>query len=180
MRSLLIKIFLCMTLLMPLVNHHTEAADLESAIYSMVYSGNPNPEEAQWITEAILYSSSTYGVDPLLITAVMDAESSYHHTSLSGAGAIGFMQLMPDTAVAIGVDPYNPLENIIGGTIYLRNQLENFGGWGEYGVTYAVAAYNAGPNAVRSYNGVPPYRETIDYVNNVADAYQRLLYIVEA
>ncbi len=159
--------------------HHAEAADLESAIYSMVYDKNPNPGEALWIAQAILYASDQYGVDPLLITAVMDAESGFHHNSVSRVGAIGLMQLMPGTAAEVGVDPCDPMENIIGGTIYLRNQLNRFRAWGDYGVTYAVAAYNAWPEAVFDYNGVPPFRETINYVNNVADAYQKIVYLVD-
>ena len=95
---------------------------------------------------------------------------------MSPVGAIGLMQLMPGTASSIGVDPYDPLGNILGGTIYLRNQLDNFAGWGEYAVTDAVAAYNAGPQAVYDYSGVPPYSETRNYVVSVADAYNNLLY----
>ena len=90
----------------------------------------------------------------------MEAESDYHLDSFSPVGAIGLMQLMPDTANGIGVNPYDPLQNVIGGTIYLKYQLDNFSGWGEYSVTCAVAAYNTGPQAVREYGGVPPYRET--------------------
>ena len=89
-------------------------------------------------------------------------------------GAIGLMQLMPETAESIGVNPYNPLENIIGGTIYLKNQLNNFSGYGEYAVTDAVAAYNAGPNAVIKAGGVPNYSETRQYVVNVANNYNRI------
>ena len=85
------------------------------------------------------------------------------------------MQLMPDTARSVGVDPYDPLQNVLGGTIYLSTCLNDFDSWGDYGVTYAVAAYNAGPNAVYSYQGVPPYPETIEYVNRVANYYQELL-----
>ena len=81
---------------------------------------------------------------------------------------------MPDTAAGIGVNPYNPLENIVGGTIYLRNQLDNFSGWGEYAITDAVAAYNAGSGAIYQYGGVPPYAETRNYVVQVADSYAQL------
>ncbi len=85
------------------------------------------------------------------------------------------MQLMPGTASAVGVDPYDPLGNVIGGTSYLRTMLDDFAGCGQYAVTNAVAAYNAGPAAVYSYNGCPPYRETQDYVIKVSNAYNRLL-----
>ena len=82
---------------------------------------------------------------------------------------------MPATAASIGVNPYNPLDNVIGGTIYIANQLNNFSDYGAYSVTDAVAAYNAGPNAVYQYGGVPPYAETQNYVVKVNDAYQNLL-----
>ena len=85
------------------------------------------------------------------------------------------MQLMPGTAAMIGVDPYNPLENVLGGASYLRTQIDNFADWGEYAVTDAVAAYNAGSQAVINAGGVPNYRETRQYVINVAANYQRLL-----
>lgn len=150
------------------------ASDLYSVIYWTASEGNS--AYADWITQAIIYSSGTYQVDPLLITAVMKCESGFRFDAGSGAGAIGLMQLMPGTAAMIGVDPYDPLSNIIGGTIYLRNQLNNFSGWGEYAVTDAVAAYNAGPKAVYDYGGVPPFAETINYVNNVAAVYNDLLY----
>ena len=78
------------------------------------------------------------------------------------------MQLMPDTAAALGVDPYDTQQNIEGGTKYLRQMLDSFGG----DVRKALAAYNAGPQAVRDYNGVPPYRETQNYVNKVLDIYR--------
>ena len=104
-----------------------------------------------------------------------DLESKFQHDVHSHRGAVGLMQLMPDTAAMVGVDPYNPLDNVIGGTSYLNTQLNNFGSWGEYGVTYAVAAYNAGGNAVRQYGGVPPYPETQNYVYKVANAYSNLV-----
>lgn len=154
----------------------SEAADPYTVIYDDVSAYNGNPVECDWIANAILYASSLYGVDPYLITAVMQTESHFYLNAMSHVGAIGLMQLMPGTASSIGVDPYDPLGNILGGTIYLRNQLDNFAGWGEYAVTDAVAAYNAGPQAVYDYSGVPPYSETRNYVVSVADAYNNLLY----
>lgn len=170
---LLLAISLALSLFIP---HVSEAADPYTVIYNDVSGYNGNPVECDWITNAILYASSLYSVDPYLITAVMQTESHFYLNSISAAGAIGLMQLMPGTAQSIGVDPYDPLGNVLGGTVYLRTQLDNFAGWGEYAVTDAVAAYNAGPQAVYSYNGVPPYAETRDYVVKVADAYNNLLY----
>ena len=85
------------------------------------------------------------------------------------------MQLMPGTADAVGVNPYDPLGNIIGGASYLRTQLDNFSGYGDYAVTDAIAAYNAGGEAVRQYGGCPPYAETQNYVVKVANSYNQLL-----
>lgn len=154
-----------------------EAADYYSTIYNQVSSANGNPTEDDWITNAILYASSSYQVDPFLITSVMEAESGFDiNVGYSRVGAIGLMQLMPDTARSVGVDPYDPLQNVIGGTIYLSYCLADFSNWGEYAVTDAVAAYNAGPHAVFQYGGVPPYPETIEYVNRVSNYYQQMLY----
>lgn len=113
-------------------------------------------------------AAQKYDVDPRLVAAVAEVESSNDPSAVSEAGAIGVMQLMPDTAAALGVDPYDAEQNIEGGTKYLRQMLDNFGG----DVRKALAAYNAGPQAVRDYNGIPPYSETQDYVNKVLDIYR--------
>lgn len=146
------------------------------ATYGLIYQevSQYNAADAAWITDAILYSASIYGVDPLLITAIMEQESGFNLASSSHAGAIGAMQLMPATADMIGVNPYNPLDNIIGGTIYLKNQLDKYAGRGEYAITLALAAYNAGPGAVDSYDVYIPYAETQNYVNSIAGIYNRL------
>ena len=120
-------------------------------------------------TNAMLQASARkYNVDPRLVSAVAEAESGYHQSAVSDAGAVGVMQLMPDTAAALGVNPYDEAQNIDGGTKYLRQMLDSFDG----DVTKAVAAYNAGSQAVRDYNGVPPYRETRNYVDKVLDLYR--------
>ena len=152
-----------------------EAADVRSVVYTEVAAYNGDANEAVWITDAICYASSLYGVDPLLVTSVMETESHFNFGSFSGAGAIGLMQLMPGTATAVGVDPYDPLGNVIGGVSYLRSQLDSFAGSGDYAVTNAVAAYNAGGNAVRNYGGCPPYAETQNYVITVNNTYNQLL-----
>lgn len=154
---------------------NAEATDLYDVIRQEIGYYNGNEKESDWITRAILYASSEYQVDPILITAVMEAESGFNFKSTSTVGAIGLMQLMPETANAIGVNPYNPLENVLGGAIYLRNQLDKFSGYGKYAVTDAVAAYNAGAQAVINAGGVPNYSETRQYVVNVAKNYQKLL-----
>ena len=101
------------------------------------------------------------------MSAVAETESGGNQDAVSAAGAIGVMQLMPDTAAGLGVNPYDKQQNIEGGARYIRQMLDTFGG----DVQKAVAAYNAGPQAVRDYGGVPPYRETQNYVNKVMDIY---------
>ena len=107
-------------------------------------------------------------VDPKLVAAIAQTESGGNQAAISSAGAVGIMQLMPDTAAALGVDPYNKQQNIDGGTKYIRQMLDTFNG----DVKKAVAAYNAGPQAVKDYDGVPPYQETQNYVNKVLDIYR--------
>jgi soluble lytic murein transglycosylase-like protein len=93
----------------------------------------------------------------------MAAESGFQPWAVSPKGAIGLMQLMPDTAQALGADPRDPAQNVDAGARYLRDLLEKY----NYGLRHALAAYNAGPGAVDKYNGVPPYRETINYVGRI-------------
>lgn len=107
------------------------------------------------------------GLDPRLVQAIIQAESSYDARAVSRKGAIGLMQLMPETARELGVDPWDPEQNLRGGTLYLRQLLDSFGG----DLRLALAGYNAGPGAVRRYGGIPPYRETTDYISRVLGAY---------
>lgn len=113
-------------------------------------------------------AADKYNVDPKLISAVAEAESGGNQEEISDAGAIGVMQLMPDTAASLGVNPYDEAQNVEGGAKYLRQMLDTFGG----DVRKAVAAYNAGPQAVKDYGGVPPYSETQAYVDRVLDMYR--------
>jgi len=113
--------------------------------------------------------SADQSLDPKLVRAMIQVESGYNHRARSHKGAMGLMQLMPGTASQLRVsDPYDPDENVRGGTQYLRHLVDRFAGRLEL----AVAAYNAGPGAVERYNGIPPYRETRDYVKRVLALYQ--------
>ncbi len=114
--------------------------------------------------EPINAAARRYRVDPALIRAVIHAESGFRPQVRSRAGAMGLMQLMPDTARELGVtDPLSPVENIHGGVRYLASLMEKTGG----NITLATAAYNAGPGAVERYQGIPPYAETETYVKRV-------------
>ena len=116
------------------------------------------------VRQMIAYAARRYGVDPALLDALAWQESRYNHNARSHAGAIGVMQLMPGTARNLGVsDPTNLSQNVLGGAAYLRMQLEEFGN----NVPLALAAYNAGPGAVKKHGGIPPYRETQDYVRKI-------------
>lgn len=116
------------------------------------------------IAKMIQVAAAKYGVDPKLAMAVAEAESGLSQEAVSSVGAVGVMQLMPETASSLGVRNINdPRENIDGGVRYLKQMLNSFDG----DVTKAVAAYNAGPQAVKNYNGVPPYSETRNYVAKV-------------
>lgn len=113
--------------------------------------------------------SRQQGLEPNLVQAVIQTESSYDVRALSIKGAMGLMQLMPETARDLGVsDPWDPDQNIAGGTRYLRGLLDRFGG----DLERALAGYNAGPSAVERYQGVPPYAETTAYVDKVIALYR--------
>ena len=100
-----------------------------------------------------------YNVPEDLFARLVQQESGWNPTAKSHKGALGLAQLMPATARSLGVDPLDPKQNLEGGARYLSRQFREFGSW-----RLALAAYNAGPEAVKKYNGVPPYRETKNYV----------------
>ena len=122
---------------------------------------------SQTINAFIHAAASEHGVDPLLIKAIIKAESNFDPTAVSPKGALGLMQLMPATARGLQVaDPFDPLENIVGGTKYLRYLLDSYEG----NVALSLAAYNAGPGNVKT--AIPNFPETRTYVAKVLDNYQ--------
>lgn len=120
--------------------------------------------------EIIEEAAIEYEVDPALIRAVMQAESAFHPYAVSRAGAEGLMQLMPALADEMGVsDSFDPRENIMGGVRYLKRLLDYHHG----NLDLALASYNAGPGNVERYGGVPPFRETRNYVKTIKAIYKR-------
>jgi soluble lytic murein transglycosylase len=114
--------------------------------------------------DIIRQNARDYRLEEALVKAVIKVESNYNPQSRSNKGAQGLMQLIPETARLMNVnDPYDPAENIRGGSNYLRLMLDRFNG----NLDLALAAYNAGPNAVQRHGGIPPYTETREYVQRV-------------
>ena len=126
--------------------------------------------EAGWMTGYVDRFSRANDLPPALVHAIIKAESNGQRKAVSPKGAKGVMQLMPFTSKRLRVsDPFDPIENIEGGIKYIKELLVTFEG----DLTNTVAAYNAGPAAVRKYGGVPPYQETRLYVRRVMDLYRR-------
>ncbi len=136
-----------------------------AALLAALQSGN-----VPWsqVLQDINLLAKQYGIDPLLVEAVVLQESGGASGAKSPVGAQGLMQLMPATAAALGVNnAYNPVQNLRGGITYLLEMLQRFHG----NLSLALAAYNAGPYAVQRYGGIPPYQQTQNYVHNILALY---------
>ena len=140
-----------------------EAIELKSKIDLKSQSTN--------IDELIETFSEKYGIDCDFIKAIIKQESGFNPNATSKKGAMGLMQLMPKTAQSLGViDAYDPSQNIEGGVKYLKGLLDRF----DNNQELALAAYNAGPNAVKKYGGIPPYKETQNYVKAIMATYNKV------
>lgn len=129
--------------------------------------GSTSPEE---IDELIATYSAKNNLDKDFVKALIKQESGFQTDATSHCGAMGLMQLMPSTADSMGVkNAYDAEQNIAGGTKYLKGLMDRFDG----NMELALAAYNAGPGAVQKYGGIPPYKETQNYVKNVLSNYQK-------
>ncbi len=132
-------------------------------------SGASKPSPRAW-DRVIARAGRNHGVSPGLVKAVVHAESAFDPDAVSHKGAQGLMQLMPATARQLGVDdPFDPWQNIDGGTRYLSSMIQRFKG----DLSLGLAAYHAGERAVRRYSGIPPYRETRRYVKKVLSLHKR-------
>ena len=143
--------------------------------YKRIISEAPRPRtfiSRHELEPVIARHSRRHGLHPALIRAVIKAESDFNPMAISRAGAVGLMQLMPQTAIQLDVqDMYNPDQNIGGGTKYLRQLLDRFNG----NLPLALAAYNAGETAVDRYQSLPPFEETRRYVKKVLYYYRAFL-----
>lgn len=129
---------------------------------------NTDTPSKNQILNLVTSVSREHGVDDKLVKALIKQESGFNPKAKSHAGALGLMQLMPSTAKGLGVtDPLNPVQNVEGGVKYLKSMLDRYNG----NIILALAAYNAGPGAVDKYSGVPPYKETQNYVKNILSDY---------
>lgn len=138
-----------------------------SPVYERAVFVTPPVAQRSPANVAVAQVEREYGLPSGIVDAVIYQESRGRMNAVSPKGALGLMQLMPGTAAQLGVNPYDPDQNIRGGARYLRQQIDRFGS-----IPLALAAYNAGPGAVTKYGGIPPYRETQNYVATILRRWQ--------
>lgn len=149
--------------------NQTPQTSLNTALQEIMSAqANTTTASKSQILNVVNQVAEKHGVDEKLVQALIKQESGFNPNAKSKAGAMGLMQLMPSTAKNLGVqDPYNVVQNVEGGVKYLKSMLNKYNG----NVILALAAYNAGPGAVDKYDGVPPYKETQNYVRNILANY---------
>ncbi len=130
------------------------------------------PDKPLTPQELLTQAARKAGLPPEIVHSVAKIESGYKTNAISPKGAVGLMQLMPGTAATLNANPYDPQQNAEAGAQYLADLLEKYKD-DAHQVSKALAAYNAGPGAVDKYKGVPPYRETVNYVNSVLADYNK-------
>jgi soluble lytic murein transglycosylase-like protein len=141
---------------------------------AVVETGTVGREVPEPVARLIVPNAGKHNLRPELIQAVMEVESGYQVRARSRVGAIGLMQLMPQTARHLGVNAHDPAQNVEGGARLLDMLVTKYEGRPN-GLALALAAYNAGPGAVDRYGGIPPYRETRDYVKKVLRRFRELV-----
>ncbi len=144
-----------------------EAREIQSATPRQEAPRSANAVPQRSLDELIERVAQQYGIRPSFVHAVIKAESNYNPRAVSHKGALGLMQLMPRTALRLGVNPFDPAQNVEGGVRYLRYLLDTYNS----DARLSLAAYNAGPAAVDRYGSVPPYPETRQFVNRVSRLY---------
>jgi soluble lytic murein transglycosylase-like protein len=140
------------------------AAELERIEPEEVFGDSAQREADVPYSAQIRNAAGTYGLDPALVASVIAVESNFDSRAVSKKSALGLMQLRPETAAQMAVrNAFDPVQNIDGGTRYLKQLLDRYG----QNLTLALAAYNAGPKRVDYYHGIPPLAETRSYINRV-------------
>ncbi len=139
------------------------AAPVAAPVAPPVPAAAPESKPPSTPTELADQAADKYGLPRWLVRSVMRAESGFQPQAVSPKGAIGLMQLMPETAQTLGADPKDPAQNADAGARYLRDLLVMYNG----ALWHALAAYNAGPGAVSKYKGLPPYSETLRYISRI-------------
>jgi soluble lytic murein transglycosylase-like protein len=153
------------------------AADTDETQYAtLLRTINPHLQvhQSQRFAHSVVADAERSNLDPRLIVALVTVESHWRPNAISRVGARGLGQLMPSTAATLGVNAWNPIQNIRGAATYLRAMLDHFADSGDNRLRFAIGAYNAGPKAVDRYHGIPPYTETQNYVRKVLAVWRKI------